>query len=542
MVNDLGELLKKKKSAIEEPLNDYDYENKSFEEMTGYLDSGELPMRNEDVDTVDNSTDSLPSLFGKSNQQDNQEFEQEDNQEFEQDLEGQIDQDEPSVVQDEPSVNQDEPRIDQDIHVLLNYSKLISSNVEEIRERLINDELKHGPLDSITIIVDFLNVENNERKVVFEHELNKNIGDISVSDIIENNHKFLEHVSLKDIVPKVTFKEDKQELMVTMRYENVKPQEISLKNVHTHNIIDLEPIENDDKHEFDYIVRLSDDKCYGLYKDSLIQDGICQELNTNSTTEDVVNQLDESVLSDDNRDKLVERMRDFLNHSSSPDRLLPNSTQIGDYFDDNLTHTLPDDKSNIDDDFVQRVLDKLSKAKLDETDNTTFLEDVYDVAFECINQLREHAGLSEIESVDYHSLGISDEDTFKRDLIECLLLNSYSDTVEHFVEKEVVDDADNEAGGDNNFAHRLDDYIDVYNVNGSSTSRANGGLTISEIIFDHLVELLENDTFKNVITKDNLSLIDVILLNDESEIVSGKGIYEQFDYNVRNTSVVFLFN
>ena len=530
MVNDLGELLKKKKLVIEKSLSDYDYESKSFEEMTGYLDGGELPMRNEDVGTV-NDSDTESMILNRLAKWDNQEFEQQDNQEFEQEIE-----------QEEPSVNQDEPRIDQDIHVLLNYSKLISSNVKEIKERLINDELKHEPFDDITVIVDFLNVDNNERKVVFEHDLNKNIGDISVSDIIENNRKFLEHVSLKDIVPKVTFKEDKRELMVTMRYENVKPQEISLKNVHTHNIIDLEPIENDDKHEFDYIVRLSDDKCYGLYKDSLIQDGVCQELNTHSTTDDVVNQLDESVLSEDNRNRLVERMRDFLNHSSSPDRLLPNSTQIGDYFDDNLTHTLPDDELNVDDTFVQKVLDKLSKAKLDETDNTTFLEDVYDVAFECINQLREHAGLSELESVDYHSLGISDENTFKRDLIECLLLNSYSDTVEHFVEKEVVDDADNEAGGDNNFAHRLDDYIDVYNVNGSSTSRANGGLTISEIIFDHLIELLENDTFKNVVTKDNLSLIDVILLNDGSEIVNGKGIYEQFDYNVRNTSVVFLFN
>ena len=458
------------------------------------------------------------------------------------------------MSQDEPSVNQDEPRIVQDIHALLDYSELISSDVKEIRECLNNNQLKHKSLDDVTVIVDFLNVENNERKVVFEHELNKNIGDVSVSDIIENNRKFLEHVSLKDIVPKVTFKEDKQELMVTMRYENIKPQEISLKNVHTHNIIDLEPIENDDEHEFDYIVRLSDNKFYGLYKDSLIQDGVCQEPNAHSTTDDVVKQLDKSVLSDDNRDRLVGRMRDFLNHSSSPDRLLPNSTQIGDYFDDNLTHILPDDKSNIDDTFVQEVLDKLSKAKLDETDNTTFLEDVYDVAFECINQLREHAGLSEIESVDYHSLGISDEDTFKRDLIQCLLLNSYSDTVEHFVEKEVVDnvgdeagdetgnEAGNETGDSNNFAQRLDDYIDVYNVNGSSTSRANGSLTISEIIFDHLIELLEDNTFKNVITKDSLSLIDVILLNDESEIVSGKGIYEQFDYNVRNTSVVFLFN
>ena len=446
-------------------------------------------------------------------------------------------------------MNQDEPSVFQDIYKSLYQLNPILFNVEKIREILTNTTViqsKHESLDDITVVVDFLNVENNERKVVFEHELNKNIGDISVSDIVENNRKFLEHVSLKDIVPKVTFKEDKQKLMVTMRYENIKPQEISLKNVHTHNIIDLEPIGNDDKHEFDYVVRLSDDKFYGLYKDSLIQDGVCQEHNTNGTTEDVLKQLDKSVLSDDNRDKLVERMRDFLNHSSSPDRLLPNSNRVGDYFDDNLTHTLPNDKSSIDDTFVQEVLDKLSKAKLYETDNTTFLEDVYDVAFECINRLREHAGLSELESVDYHSLGISDEDTFKRDLIECLLLNSYSDTIEHVVKSEVVDNVDDEAGNDNEVtqrvAHRLDDYIDVYNVNGSSTSRANGGLTISEVIFDHLIELLEDNTFKNVITKDNLSLIDVILLNDESEIVSGKGVYEQFDYNVRNTSVVFLFN
>ena len=466
---------------------------------------------------------------------------------------------------DEPSVSRDEPSVFQDIYKSLYQLNPILFNVEKIREILTNTTViqsKHESLDDITVVVDFLNVENNERKVVFEHKLNKNIGDISVSDIIEGNQKFLEHVSLKDIVPKVTFKEDKQELMVTMRYENIKPQEISLKNVHTHNIIDLELIENDDEHEFDYVVRLSDDKFYGLYKDSLIQDGVCQEHNTNGTTDDVVNQLDESVLSESNRDGLVEHMKDFLNHSSSPDRLLPNSTKVGDYFDDNLTHTLPDDKSNIDDTFVQEVLDKLSKAKLNETDNTTFLEDVYDVAFECINQLREHAGLSELESVDYHSLGITDENTFKRDLIECLLLNSYSDTVEHVVKSEVVDNVDDEAGGEtgdktgnetgneagnetdssSEVAHRLDDYIDVYNVNGSSTSRANGGLTVSEIIFDHLIELLEDNTFKNVITKDNLSLIDVILLNDESEIVSGKGIYEQFDYNVRNTSVVFLFN
>src|SRR5699024_5899187 len=209
------------------------------------------------------------------NQEDNQKVNQEDNQEVNQEDNQEVNQED---NQDEPSVSQDEPRIDQDIHVLLNYLKLISSNVKEIKERLINGELKHETLDDVTVIVDFLNVENNERKVVFEHELNKNIGDVSVSDIIENNRKFLEHVSLKDIVPKVTFKEDKRELLVTMRYENVKPQKISLKNVHTHNIIDLEPIENDDKHEFDYIVRLSDDKCYGLYKDSLIQDGICQEL------------------------------------------------------------------------------------------------------------------------------------------------------------------------------------------------------------------------------------------------------------------------
>src|SRR5699024_11894981 len=85
MANDLGELLKKKKSAIEEPLNDYDYENKSFEEMTDYLNNGELPMRdNDDTGTVDNSTDSYPNLFIKSEQEDNQEFEQEDNQELEQ--------------------------------------------------------------------------------------------------------------------------------------------------------------------------------------------------------------------------------------------------------------------------------------------------------------------------------------------------------------------------------------------------------------------------------------------------------------------------